>query len=184
MIEKGSDSRWLEVEIMLEVLSHDSLYRIHLSTLEILENVGVIFRNREALKIFEQAGASVDLTKEMVRIPEYLVNEALKRAPSQMVFLARDPRYNLRIGGGRVHYTNGYGADHVIDLETGRRRLATLKDLENFTLISDALENVHYVMANITPQDVPKEICDRYMALAMLKNTSKKILTFFMKYIQ
>ena len=157
---------------MLEVLSRDEIDRIHLATLEVLENTGVSFYHDEALKIFEDAGAMVDYEKKLVKIPEYLVNEAVSKAPSQVIFLARDPRYNLRIGGGRVHFTNGYGAIYVLDLGTGRRP-ATLQDLEKFSLISDTLEYVHYLMTHCIPQEIPGEICDRHMALAMLKNTSK-----------
>jgi trimethylamine--corrinoid protein Co-methyltransferase len=157
----------------LKLLTKHEIYRIHLATLEILEDVGVFFHNEQSLKLFDQAGAVVDYDKELVKIPEHMVNDALDSAPSRVTFLARNPKYNLNIGGGKVHYTNGYGADHVLDLETGERRLANVRDLENFTLLSDYLENVHYVMANITPQDVPLEICDRYMAYAMLRNTSK-----------
>lgn len=159
----------------LEILSHDDICRIHLSTLEVLENIGIRFPHEGALKIFEGAGATVDHERKLVKIPEYLVNEALDRAPSQVVFLARDPKYNIRIGSGQIHFTNGYGADHVLDLENGQRRPATLKDLDNFTLMSDALSYVHYVMTNIIPQDVPKTVCDRYITLSMFRNTSKHV---------
>jgi trimethylamine--corrinoid protein Co-methyltransferase len=158
---------------MLEILSQDEIQKIHLATFEVLETVGVMFEHDAALKIFEQAGAVVDSKRRIVRIPEYLVNEALKKTPSQVIFLARDKKYNLRIGGKRVHFTNGYGAIYVLDPQTGERRHATLRDLENFTLLCDALPCVHYVMTHCIPQDIPREVVDRYMAFAMLKNTSK-----------
>ncbi len=77
------------------------------------------------------------------------------------------------LGDGKVYFTNGFGATRVLDPNSNEPRTATLRDLENFTLIADALEHVHWVIPHIIPQDIPKEVCDRYMASAILSNTSK-----------
>jgi trimethylamine--corrinoid protein Co-methyltransferase len=108
-----------------------------------------------------------------VRFPENLVREAIKNNPSQFQYAARNPKHNITVGDGNVYFTNGFGAVGVLDVASGKVRPSKLEDLEKFTLLSDALENVHYVIPHCIPQDVPKESCDRYMALAMLKNTSK-----------
>jgi len=165
---------------MLEILSRDDIYRIHMASLEILEQVGVVFKHKEALRIFEDAGASVDHTKELVKMPEHLVKWALGKTPRQVDLLARNPRHDLRLGDGHVHYTNGYGADHVLDFETGQRRESTIKDLENFTRMADYFENVEYVYPSIFPRDVPKAIVDRCIYLALLRNTSKHCANSFL----
>ena len=157
---------------MLEFLSHDEVYAVHLAAMEVLERVGIVFQHEGAIQILKDAGASVD-KKKVAKIPEYLVREGLKKTPSQVLLNARNPEYNLRIGGGRTHFTNAFGAHHTIDLETGQRRLATLKDLEKFTLLSDYFTTVDYVKPNIIPQDVPKAILEQSMALAQFKNTEK-----------
>lgn len=158
---------------MLELLTGEEVLEIHLATLDVLENVGVAFKFGEALKILDEAGASIDQDRQVAKIPEHLVHEAVKRVPSRFVFLARNPKYNLRIGGRRTYFTNGFGATYVFEPKTGRRRMATLKDLENFTRIADCLEHVHYPITHCVPQDVPKEVVGQYMALTMIKNTSK-----------
>jgi len=165
---------------MLEILSRDDIYKIHTASLEILEQVGVVFKHKDALKIFEDAGANVDYRRELVKIPERLVKWALNKVPSQVTLLARDPKYNLKLGDGRVHYTNGYGADHVLDFESGQRRDSTLKDLENFTRMADYFDNVEYVYPSIFPKDAPKAVVDRYIYLTLLKNTSKHCANSFL----
>ena len=159
---------------MLQILSEDEIRRIHMSTLEVLEDIGVLFEHAEALAIFERAGAIVDRDRMIVRIHEDLVNEALGKAPKKVTFRARDSDRDFQMGNGRaLHFMNGFGAVYVVDLETHTRRSATLKDLEAFTLILDALDNVNLLLPHCIPQEVPGEICDRHMALAMFQNTAK-----------
>lgn len=138
-----------------------------------LEKVGIAFYHEGGLKLLGDAGANIENKTMVAKIPEYLVREALRKVPSQVIFEARNPKYDLKIGGGRVHFTNAFGADHAIDLETGERRSATLKDLEDFTLLSDYFFTVDYVKPNVIPQDVPRPILEQSMAIAQFKHTEK-----------
>jgi len=159
--------------LVLEVLSRDDVYLVHMAAMEVLERVGIVFQHENALELLRDAGANIDNKTMVARLPEYLVREAVRKVPSQVIFEARNPKYKLKIGGGRAHFTNAFGADHTIDLETGERRAATLKDLEEFTLLSDYFSTVDYVKPNIFPQDVPKSILEQSMALAQFKCTEK-----------
>lgn len=165
---------------MLEILSRNDISRIHVATLEILEHVGVVFKHKDALKIFEDAGAIVDYRNESVKIPEDLVKWALKKIPTQVTLLARDSKYDITLGDGTVHYTNGYGADHVVDFNTGQRREATLKDLENFTRMADYFESVEYVYPSIFPKDISQDAREHHMYLTLIRNTSKHCANTFL----
>jgi len=46
--------------LKLEILSPEEIDRIHLTTLEIVEKVGVRFPSQNALEIWESNGAQVD----------------------------------------------------------------------------------------------------------------------------
>lgn len=155
------------------VLADDDIKKIDEASLRILSEVGCKFYHEKALKILEQAGADVVFEENLVKFPEELVREAIKKNPSRFQCTARNPKYNLTIGDGNVYFTNGFGAVNVLDLPSGTVTPCKLNDLEKFTLLCDALENVHWIIPHCIPQDVPKDMCDRYMALAMLKNTSK-----------
>jgi len=159
--------------LVLEVLSRDDVYAVNMAAMEVLERVGIAFHHEKALELLGEAGADVDKKSMVVRFPEYLIRDALRKVPSHVLLDARNPKYNLRIGGGRPYLTNAFGADHTIDIETGERRSATLKDLESFTLLSDYFWTVDYVKPNIIPQDVPKSILEQTMALAQFKCTEK-----------
>lgn len=158
---------------IVEVLTPSQLREVHAATTAILERVGVIFEDDEALSVFGSAGTRI--TNETVRLSPELVEELLKRCPARVTLHARDPSRNVYLGANRVHYTNGYGATFVQDLEMGEIRKARLQDLERFTRLADYLDNVHYVINQVIPQDVPSEIADVYQALALLLNTEKHV---------
>lgn len=159
--------------MVLEVLNRQDIYAVHMAAMEVLETVGIAFYHDSALKLLANAGANVDSKTQVVRFPEYVVREAVKKVPSQVMLDARNPKYNLRIGGGRSYFTSSFGADHTIDLETGERRSATLRDLEQFTQLSDYFSSVDYVKPHVIPQDVPRPILEQSMALAQFKHTEK-----------
>jgi len=158
-----------------KVLGQEDLRKIHETSLRVLNEVGCKFYHEKALKTLDEAGATVDHKQSLVKFPEELVRAAIKKNPSKFQCTARNPRHNLTIGDGDVFFTNGFGAVSVLDVMSGKVRPCRLDDLEKFTLLCDALENVHWVIPHCVPQDVPKDACDRYMAVAMLKNTSKHL---------
>jgi len=161
------------VHAILKVLSPSQVREIHKATMEILERVGVAFEEEEALDLFGRAGAKVQ--NEVVRLPSQMVEELLRRCPPRVTLHAKDPSKSVRLGANAVHYTNGYGTTFVRDLDTGRVRQARLDDLERFTRLSDSLDNVHYILTQVIPQDVPAEAADVYQAWTLLKTARKHV---------
>jgi trimethylamine--corrinoid protein Co-methyltransferase len=68
------------------------------------------------------------------------------------------------------------GATHIIDLESGKYRAATLDDCEMAYGLVDALENISYSSTVLEPMDVPKESGDIYALGKALLNTTKHII--------
>jgi trimethylamine--corrinoid protein Co-methyltransferase len=163
---------------MYEPLSYDEMYAIHVAASEILERVGIMIQHDRALEMLEEAGATVNKKTKVAKIPEYLVKDMLNRVPSRDLLCARNPDYNVLIGDGTSYFTNAFGAHYTIDLETGERRLATVQDLDEFTLLSDYFSTVDYVKPNIMPQEVSQDILQQVMALSMFKNTEKHCSVF------
>jgi trimethylamine--corrinoid protein Co-methyltransferase len=158
---------------IFKVLSSSQILDIHRATTTILGKVGVIFEEEKALELFRKAGAKV--RDQTVLLPPETVERLLKKVPSKVTLHARDARKSVHLGTNRVHYTNGYGTTFVKDLETAVIREASLEDLCNFTRLGDYLENVHYVLTQVIPQDVPSEVVDVYQTLTVLKNTEKHV---------
>jgi trimethylamine--corrinoid protein Co-methyltransferase len=159
----------------LEYLTEDEIERIHLATLDVLENVGVIFRHPEALEILKESGARVDFGRQLVKIPPHLVEEAVRTAPSRFTWHARNPKNNLKMEDSNICFSPAATCPFVYDLETGKRREATFQDAVNLTRLADSLELIGDGYCMVYPRDVPNSAAHAYMMLAMIENTSKCI---------
>jgi len=159
-----------------EVLSREEILQIHQAALEVLKDPGIKIEHEEALDILNRAGAEIDQAKQIAHIPSFLVERALAQAPHLLTLYGRDSRYDIKIGSGEVHFGSSHGASWVVDFDTGERRPATKKDLENLARIHDALENTHYLHCEIIAQDVPARALSRHTCQAMVNNTEKPLL--------
>jgi trimethylamine--corrinoid protein Co-methyltransferase len=155
-----------------EILSGDDLDKIHGATMEILRRHGIRVLEPKALELFGDAGADVDRKTRMVRIPENLVKETIRRAPSEFKMYGRDPKYELDYSGNKVHFGVAGFALRVQDLE-GKVRPGTLADVENIARIADFLENIHHILLTVTPFDVPDELYHLYCIEADWRNSVK-----------
>jgi trimethylamine--corrinoid protein Co-methyltransferase len=153
-------------------LSDDQLARIHAASLEILERTGARLHDGEAVALFEKAGADVT-DGNLVRIPSYLVEWALRTAPKTITLCSRDGSRAMHLEGHNVYYGPGSDCPNVIDLETGERRLARLADVRNGVRLCDALPNIDFIMSFCMAQDVPQEVSDRYQMREILLNSTK-----------
>lgn len=159
----------------IRFLSPGEVETVHGASLEVLENTGVMVKNRRALKLLEEAGCRVD--SQEVFIPSSLVDECLKRAPSSIGLHRRDGDGRLSVGGDNVIYNPGSAAIYFIDRDTGEMRRALSRDLVQLVRLVDALEHVHAQSTAIVPADVPDAISDLYRLYVILKNSSKPVVT-------
>lgn len=156
----------------LEILSRKDLDRIHGATVEILQRLGVKIWEPAALALFKEAGAEVDEKTMMVRIPEGLLKETVRKAPREFKLYGRDPDYVLNMGGNIVHFGPSGLAVRVHDLD-GRLRPGLLKDVGDLARLIDALENIHMNVMNVTPADVPDDVYHLHVILEDWKNSVK-----------
>lgn len=157
----------------VEILSGEDLERINDATLQVLDQVGILFEDSKAREILKKSGATVD--KEIVKFPAELVNESIKAAPQEVILGARNTKKSIKLGKEQILFTNGFGATQVIDLETKEYRKATVRDLRDFTIVCDFLDNINYCLYEVFPQDIPPHLLDLAQAFTLLSNTSKHV---------
>ncbi|MCP4627638.1 MAG: hypothetical protein GY850_29595 [bacterium] len=148
--------------------------RIHLATLEVLERVGVDVHDKKAREILAGSGAGVDGIR--VRIPEYMVEEALRKAPRRMTIYDRHGKVAMRAHDYNTYYGGGSDCLHVLDHRSGKRREPMLTDVADAARLMDALSELDFVMSLFLPKDVNQQIYDRYQMEAMLNNTMKPVV--------
>lgn len=136
-----------------EIMSHDDVERIDAASMDILENVGVQFRDDIALADWKAAGAKVE--GEMVYLDRGLIRELIATIPQQFEYHARDPNKNVLLGGRHAVFVPMTGAPYLRDLDDVRRN-PTLDDLAMFHKLSHMMPAMHSSAHHIVePYDHP-----------------------------
>ncbi|HSJ55930.1 MAG TPA: trimethylamine methyltransferase family protein [Anaerolineae bacterium] len=164
--------------VQFRVLSDDQLEEMFRAVLHLLEYTGLDVYHDEAREILKQAGAWVDGLR--VRLPSYMVKDALSRAPRSFTLWARDgnPKHNIHIGPGRAHFGPGPTCPNFIDVETLERRLYLKSDVPLVAKVVDALPNIDFCESLGTVNDVHHELGALYEFAGMFPNTSKPIVAW------
>lgn len=163
--------------LKLEILSPEEIDRIHLTTLDIVEKVGVCFPSQNALEIWESNGAQVDWDSSVVKIPSNLLEEALKLAPPDYTLAARQIEQDLPLDGNHVYLgTDGCGVE-VIDLDSGSRRRSCLQDVVDIARVADYTSEIGFHWVAVSAQDYPADSRGLHEILAIWENSTKHIQT-------
>ncbi len=159
--------------LSLTILTDDEVEEIHLGTLELLERTGIFFEDDSALDCFEAGGARVDREKKIVKIPPWIVEDAIRSAPSKIILSGRDPKHDIALESNRVHFTNFSEGVKVNDPYTGENRGPVKADLVNAARVIDYLEEVDFCEKALGAGDAPQETVPLHNAEAFLTNTTK-----------
>lgn len=123
-----------------EIMDAAQVGRIDTASMDILENVGVVFRDDIALADWKAAGAKVE--GETVYLDRGLVRDLIATIPSDFTYHARDPQKNVRLGGRHSIFVPMTGAPYLRDLED-KRRNPLLEDLAMFHKLSHMMPALH-----------------------------------------
>ena len=138
---------------LTEPMDEDQIHLIDKTSMNILENIGVHFRDPIAIADWKNAGAKV--VDETVYLDRHLVKELIATIPSNFTFHARNPANNLPFGQDYSIFIPMTGAPYLRDLEDVRRN-PTLDDLANFHKLSQMLPAMHSSAHHIVePYDHP-----------------------------
>ncbi len=157
----------------LNVFSEEECKRIHLATLELLETTGVFCESERAIEIFEAGGCRVDHEKKIVRIPAWLVEDSVRKAPPRVLMAGRDPKNDVVLESGRVNFlTFGQGI-MVIDPYTGERRPSVKQDIADVARLVDVLPNIDVIEDTLYASDKDERVAMLHNTEATLSNTTK-----------
>ena len=159
---------------LTEPLTPEQIEKIDAASMDILENVGVRFRDDIALADWKRAGAKVD--GEMVYLDRHLVRELIATIPESFTYHARNPANNLPFGQDNAIFVPMTGAPFLRDLDDVRRN-PTLDDLANFHKLSHMLPAIHSSAHHIVePYDWP--ISQRHLRItySSMKHSDKTFM--------
>lgn len=163
--------------LRLHVLGSEDIEKIHRSSLRVIEKTGVKFPSKKALSVWRSHGAAVDEESMIVRAPERLIEEAIRRAPPVYSLAARDPLLDLLLDGNHIYVgTDGCGVE-IIDINTGERRRSVLQDVADIARLADGLDEVAFHWVPVSAQDRPPQSRGLHELLAIWRNSTKHAQT-------
>ena len=157
------------------VLSDDQVEEVYHAALDVLERAGTRIHSAEALELLGGARCHIS-DGDLVRIPSWLVKEALNTAPSRIVIAGRDRSKRLHLEKNKFYFGTGSDCPSMVDPYTNEVRKYTFDDVVNAARISDALPNIDFHMSLGLTSGVFAQTYDRPQLLAMLKGTSKPLV--------
>ena len=168
--------------VQFRMFSEDQLEELFNGVLHVLEYVGLEVKHEEAREILEEAGAWVD--GDRVRLPSYMVKDALAKAPRSFTVYARDgnPEHDIHIGPGRAHFGPGPTCMNFIDVETMERRPYQRKDVPVVAKVVDSLPNIDFCESLGSVDDVPYDLSALYEFADMFRHTTKPIVAWSFDY--
>jgi trimethylamine--corrinoid protein Co-methyltransferase len=128
----------------MEVLSADQLEAIHLTSLRILEELGIEVMSPRALAVLGAAGAEVDPATKTARLDRALVEAALKGAPASFVLTPRNAGRRVILGGNRINFGLVAGPPNVHDFTRGRRA-GNYQDYCDFIRLAQYFNAIHLI---------------------------------------
>ena len=158
---------------LIKVVSDDEIAAIHQTSLKILEEIGIVFGDDEALQIFKAGGALVDADSGRVRIGREIVSAAIDSAPPRFHLQARNPDRPLEIGGDAIAYTTVLGPPNCSDIVRGRRP-GSLADFADFVRLGETFNIIHMIAGSpVEPNDIPVPVRHLRSAQTMMELSDK-----------
>lgn len=139
----------------MNVLSADQVEAIHITSLRILEELGIEVMSSEARATLRAAGAQVDEASGTVRVDRAIVEKALSTAPSSFTLTPRNPERRLTMGGSHINFSLVAGPPNVHDCERGRRA-GNYQDYCDFVRLAHYFNAIHLLGNQVcAPVELP-----------------------------
>lgn len=162
--------------VQFKVLNEGQCGKIVSAAFRVLERTGCNVHHEGARNLLRDAGCRVDGVR--VNIPTYLLEKAIRTAPSQITIYDREGAPALHLGArtGNSYFLAGLINQYRIDLMTGERRLTTKQDIADAGIVIDALPNVDVACGLGCIIDCNPNLADVYETRILLEKTSKPLL--------
>ena len=156
------------------LLSEEQIDALHRASLEILETVGVRVMHDGAVAMLADAGCRV-ATDQVVRMPQWLVEESIRSAPSQVTVFDRNGREAMHLADSRVYFGLGTDLLNTCDLKTGEIRKSVCRDVIDAAIVADACPEIDFIASAGYPGDVAANMACIASFNALVTHSTKPI---------
>jgi len=126
----------------VEPLREEGVQAIHDAAMRILEEIGIVFLNEEALGLFAEAGCIVE--DQVVRMGRDWVMEMVGRAPREFTITPRNPERALPIGGNAILFGNVSSPPNYWDMSLGRKMPGSRAQCADLLRLTQYFNCIHF----------------------------------------
>ena len=133
-------------------VSDPKLAQIHQATIRVLRKTGMRFLHPKAVELFQENGFRT--AGDVVYFTEEQLMHYVSMAPEKFTIYARNPKYNVEVGGDTSYFLCATGPALVGD-RNGKTHTATVKDLIQFVKFYE--QNPDYLFNGgdiVQPQEI------------------------------
>ncbi len=159
----------------MSVLGKAKIEMIHEATITLLETVGMKIQGNRAKKLLLSNGC-LSKGEDIILIPRFLVEQALRSVPGELIFYTRDGEPSIVIDNKNKVYF-GTHADQLefVDPFTGLVRKFKKADTAFMCKLADALPNIHFILSVGMSSDVPPQLQSQTTFIETVRNFKKPI---------
>lgn len=156
-------------------LSHSQILQIDAAAHEILEKTGFSEAPPIVVEAVTKAGGKIDRDNRLT-FSSSLIDKAIDGLTRHYRLHGQTPGVELNMSGKRVHTGSGGAAPYVVDIDSGRYRESTLKDLYDAARLVNSLDNIHFFSRSVVARDMPDDLLlDINTAYASLAGCEKHV---------
>jgi len=156
-------------------LNQSQILQIDHTVHEILEKTGFSEAPRIVVDSITNAGGTVDKDNRLC-IPADLLDCAIEGIARHYTLPGQVAGHDMRMSGKHVHTGSGGAAPYVVDIDSGRYRESSLKDLYDAARLVNSLDNIHFFSRSLVACDMPDALSlDINTAYASLVGCEKHV---------
>ncbi len=163
-----------KIKPRLNVLQPEDIEEVYSATMEVLERTGVKISHPQVLELLDGAGARVDT--DVVHIPDSMVKDALRKAPSRIVLGNRNGERSVKLERNRSWFGASLDCIDYLEPFTRERRKFVLDDCRTTATLLDALPNYTWGMTFGMAADAPAEFADRLVLKEAMTHSEKPMV--------
>ena len=132
----------VNIDRPIEPLSEDGVAAIHDGAMRILEEIGVVFLNPEALQLLKEAGCRVE--GDLVRMDRDFVMEMVGKAPSSFTLTPRNLERTLPVGGNHILFGNVSSPPNYWDMDLNKKVAGNREQCRNLLKLTQYFNCIHF----------------------------------------
>jgi trimethylamine--corrinoid protein Co-methyltransferase len=158
----------------MRVLSDAQIGELHSATLELLERTGVQISHAKGKELLASAGARVE--RDRAYIPAWMVEDAVRKAPSRVVLGKRTGERAVMLEGDKVWFGPSVDCVDYLDPVSGQRSRFRSEHCGVTSTVADGLDDYTWVMTIGMADDVSPDVADRVIAKQVFTHTEKPLV--------